>query len=223
MSVSGRLRSKYRRFCSAVLERDELSMRLTHPVVSFTFDDFPASAARIGGQVLTAANCKGTYYVSFGLMGTVAPTGKIFDADDLACIVADGHELGCHTHDHCHAWDTPAAVFAKSISDNQCALERILPGELFRTLSYPISSPKPSIKKVVTGKFLGCRAGGHAPNFEQIDRNAIKSFFLERAKGDVDVVQRLLDSTIEGCGWLLLATHDIAQSPTPYGCTPDFF
>src|SRR5262245_52879038 len=36
-------------------------------VVSFTFDDFPRSAARVGAEVVEAHAARATYYVSMGL------------------------------------------------------------------------------------------------------------------------------------------------------------
>lgn len=27
----------------------------------------------------------------------------------------------------------------------------------------------------------------------------------------------------DACGWLVFATHDVCESPTPFGCKPAFF
>ena len=53
------------------------------PVISFTFDDFPRSALLNAGAILRERGLAGTYYASFGLMGTKAPTGEMFEREDL--------------------------------------------------------------------------------------------------------------------------------------------
>jgi len=70
------------------------------PNISFTFDDFPRSALLTGGAILSRYGVRGSYYASLGLMGKQAPTGTIFVAEDLQRLLAQGHELGCHTFDH---------------------------------------------------------------------------------------------------------------------------
>ena len=63
------------------------------PIVSFTFDDFPRTAARAGGAILGEHAMHGTYYVSLGLMNRHLPAGRGFSAEDLRDIVDEGHEL----------------------------------------------------------------------------------------------------------------------------------
>jgi hypothetical protein len=33
----------------------------------------------------------------------------------------------------------------------------------------------------------------------------------------------LIDRNRQARGWLVLSTHDVSDTPTPYGCTPDLF
>ena len=80
------------------------------PMISFTFDDFPASALHVAGRVLADNDISGTYYTSFGLMDTVAPTGPIFGPDDIPLLLEQGHELGCHTYHHLHSYDAASTT-----------------------------------------------------------------------------------------------------------------
>ena len=89
------------------------------PVISFTFDDFPRSALMNAGAILRERGLAGTYYASFGLMGRTAPTGEIFTREDLDELIRQGHELACHTFDHCDSWETAPAEFEASILRNQ--------------------------------------------------------------------------------------------------------
>src|SRR5438132_6801029 len=112
-------RPRFKLAISMRLARRPLIMRNEEPVMSFTFDDFPRSALLEGGTILGTYGIKGTFFASFGLMGQRAPTGQIFSADDIHEVVRQGHELGCHTYDHRHAWDTPPSTFEASIVRNR--------------------------------------------------------------------------------------------------------
>jgi peptidoglycan/xylan/chitin deacetylase (PgdA/CDA1 family) len=218
-----RLIGRYQRGVARHLFRRPLPMRNTVPLVSFTFDDFPRSALRVGGAILQRFGLAGTYYTSFGLMGQQAPTGQIFEADDLKELTAQGHELGCHTFHHCHSWETKPRVFEESIEENRRALERLAPGAAFKTFSYPIALPGARTKRRVSRHFECSRGGGQIYNAGVLDANMLAAYFLEKDKGDLAPVTRMFEANARARGWLILATHDVDDAPTPYGCTPGCF
>jgi peptidoglycan/xylan/chitin deacetylase (PgdA/CDA1 family) len=216
-------RRRVRRPLAMSMARRPLVMRNEEPVVSFTFDDFPRSALLEGGAILGSYGQKGTFFASFGLMGSSGPTGEIFSVDDVHEVVRQGHELGCHTYDHYHAWDTAPSEFQASIVRNREALEKYLPGTSFRSLSYPISCPRPQTKRIISAYFDCCRGGGQTFNAGALDLNFLMAFFLEKSRNDFDSVVRLIEANNRKKGWLIFATHDVSESPTEFGCTPAFF
>jgi peptidoglycan/xylan/chitin deacetylase (PgdA/CDA1 family) len=194
------------------------------PLISFTFDDFPRSALEVGGRILSGYGVRGTYYVSLGLLDREEVVGRICSRADLARAVADGHELGCHTFGHCDAWETDPDVFEDAIQQNKRALETILPAVRFETMSYPISTtPRPKTKRQTGREFLCCRAGGQRSNVGTVDLNYVYAYFLERSMGQLDVIHALIERNSRDRGWLIFATHDVADPPTQFGCTPAFF
>ncbi len=193
------------------------------PIISFTFDDFPRSALLTGGAILEQFGLKGTYYASLGLMGTTSPTGPAFVPEDLHTLLERGHELGCHTFDHCHSWNTDPKIFASSILQNRSALERLIPRGFFRTFSYPISPPRPQIKQAVAEHFVCARGGGQTFNVGTTDLNYLRAYFLEKSRDDRGAITRVIDGNRAASGWLILATHDVCRTPTSFGCTPDVF
>lgn len=203
--------------------RRVVRMRNAEPLVSFTFDDFPRSALVRGGTILEANGARGTFFASLGLMGGVGPLGEMFSRDDLGELVEHSHELGCHTFDHFHAWDTAATEFEASILRNREALQKYLPGTSFKTFSYPISCPQPATKRRIAKYFDCCRGGGHTFNVGSIDLNFVKSCFLERVAGDFGLVSACINANSRARGWLILTTHDISENPSRFGCTPGFF
>ncbi len=177
----------------------------------------------MGGAILNCFGLAGTYYASFGLMGKEEPTGQIFQLADLTLMAEQGHELGCHTFSHCHSWDTAAAAFEHSIIENRRALQRLIPGTEFRTLSYPIGPPRPLTKSRIANYFLCCRGGGQTLNVGTADLNYLAAYFLEKSRNSIQTVKDLIDRNRQVRGWLILATHDISDHPSPFGCTPGLF
>jgi glycosyltransferase involved in cell wall biosynthesis/peptidoglycan/xylan/chitin deacetylase (PgdA/CDA1 family) len=193
------------------------------PLISFTFDDFPRSALLVGGAILNRFNLTGTYYASLGLAGQKTVSGQIFLWNDLETLFKQGHELGCHTFSHCDSWDTNTGTFEDAIIENRVALDRAFPGAEFETFAYPISLPRPLTKARIADYFQCCRGGGQTFNVGKIDLNQLSAYFLEKSRGDFAAVKNLIDRNRQACGWLIFATHDVSDTPTPFGCTPEFF
>lgn len=218
--VHGRYRTLVAKRCSRLPARLRAD---GGAVISFTFDDFPKSALHVGGAELLEAGARGTYYASLGLAGTMAPTGRIFDMDELEGLVRDGHELGCHTYDHLDAWSTSATEFERSIVRNRDALSRSGLGASFGSFAYPISGPNRGTKRVAGAHHRLSRGGGQTFNDGAVDLALLQALFLEKCRDAPEFVERVIDRTVAAGGWLVLATHDVEDGHTPYGCTPAFF
>jgi peptidoglycan/xylan/chitin deacetylase (PgdA/CDA1 family) len=192
-------------------------------LISFTFDDFPRSALLTAGRILEEYGVTGTYYTSLGLMEKTSPTGEMFTRDDLRLVLRRGHELGCHTFGHCHAYDTEASAFEASIIENRRVLRTLAPEAEFKTLSYPISCPRPGTKRRCARHFLGCRAGGQTYNVQTMDLDHLQAFFVEQSRDHPEVIRKTIDASSRAGGWLIFATHDVCENPTRYGCRPGLF
>lgn len=222
-NLAARAKSRYQRDSARFLFRRLVPIKSSVPIISFTFDDFPRSALLEGGAILSRFGAKGTYYTSFGLSGTVAPTGPIFLAEDIPLLLQAGHELGCHTYTHCDSWETTSSVFEESVERNASALRALVPGADFRTLSYPISPPRPSTKRRAAKHFQCCRGGGQAFSVGTADLNHLPAYFIEQARNQLEVLTDVIDRNQRARGWLIFATHDVAENHTPFGCTPQLF
>jgi peptidoglycan/xylan/chitin deacetylase (PgdA/CDA1 family) len=218
-----RFRHRYQRFSARTFARRPFEIRSETPLISFTFDDFPRSALLTGGAILNSFGLAGTYYASFGLMGGQAPTGQIFLRDDLDLLFEQGHELGCHTFGHCHAWDTPPKVFEESVIQNARALSELVPGATFKTHSYPISVPRAETKRRIAKYFACCRCAMQKFNTGTVDLDYLSAFFLEKSRDNLENVSNVINGNLRARGWLIFATHDVCENPTPWGCTPYFF
>jgi peptidoglycan/xylan/chitin deacetylase (PgdA/CDA1 family) len=219
-----RIIGKYHRTLTNRFCRRIVTINLPSPIISFTFDDAPKSAFMAGGAILDAQRAKATYYLSLGLLGLETEVGTIATQDDLLQAANQSHELGCHTFDHLDAWYTSTDKYMDSVWENAQALDKILPGQRFSTFAYPKSGATLSVKNPLQKQFACCRGGGQQANIGMTDLNMLKACFLDkRAKVDLDFIKNLIDYNTENRGWLIFATHDVADNHSPYGCTPKFF
>ncbi len=223
MALWTRVQRFYHREASKLLFKKTLVVSAQRPLISFSFDDFPESALHNGGAILRHFGLNGTYYASLGLIGNDSESGRIFGRTDLKLICEQGHELGCHTFSHCHSGNTATRIFEEAIIENSNALHTLLPGTEFRTFSYPISCPRPLTKLRASKHFMCCRAGGQTYNVGSTDLNNLAAFFLEKSRDAIRPVKDLIDQNQQARGWLIFATHDVSDNPSPYGCTPTFF
>jgi peptidoglycan/xylan/chitin deacetylase (PgdA/CDA1 family) len=218
-----RIRGFYVRQAARVLARRSLAIKAERPFISFTFDDFPRSALQTGGAILKANELRATYYASLGLMGTQGPTGTMFLREDVDSLLEQGHELGCHTFGHLHAGVTATSLFEESVLRNRAELANLSRNARFRTFSYPISEPRVRTKQRISRHFACCRGGGQGLNVGVTDLNYLSAYFLEQSRDNSQAVKNLIERNRRLRGWLILATHDVSDTPTPWGCRPGFF
>jgi peptidoglycan/xylan/chitin deacetylase (PgdA/CDA1 family) len=213
----------YLRKSNSWLFRRPFAINSNVPLISFTFDDFPRSALLTGGAILNRFGVAGTYYAAFGLMGQDSPVGPIFVPEDLEILTGQGHELGCHTFGHFNAATTSPDVFERSILENQQALNHYVPGTSFRTFAYPLYPPRPENKRRTGRHFLGCRCGNQNINERVADLNYLSAFFIEKSRNDPAAIENIIERNRVSNGWLIFATHDVAEKPSPWGCSPELF
>jgi hypothetical protein len=153
----------------------------------------------------------------------MGPVGRYFSESDLSDLIARGHELGCHTFHHCHGWLTPPREYEQSIIANRERLNQILPNARFASHAYPISLPRPSVKNV-SAKYYSCaRGGGAILNHGVTDANSLNTIFIEKARGNFPVLKQYIDRAAASRSWIILSTHDVCDSPSPFGSTDRLF
>ncbi|MFP4520418.1 MAG: polysaccharide deacetylase, partial [Oceanicaulis sp.] len=77
---AGGVAGKLRRLAARTLATAPMRIELAHTLVSFTFDDFPKSAAQAGAAALEKRGWRGTYYASGGFAGGETHLGRMYDA-----------------------------------------------------------------------------------------------------------------------------------------------
>jgi len=188
------------------------------PMVSFAFDDVPASAAREGAAILEARGLKGTFYVAAALAGADAVTGPMALAEDARRLAAAGHEIGCHTFSHLDCGQAGASLSLDDVDRNARALSDWgLPRPV--TFAYPFGDVAPATKRALAPRFALMRALHPGLVTAGADLNQAPAVGVEGPGGEA-LARRWLDRAADRGGWLILCTHDVAAAPSPYGCTP---
>lgn len=189
-------------------------------VVSFTFDDFPRSAWVNGGPILEKFGLRGTYYAAMGFAGGENHLGPMFAVDDLRAAHARGHEIACHTYSHRDCMRaTPAAIVAE-VERNGAALRETLGGAVPVNFAYPFGGISQTAKSAAHTWFDSCRGTGRGLNCGTVDLADLLSTSIYNRDFDRDRLCQLIDDAQAVGGWLIFFTHDVAESPSNFGCTP---
>jgi peptidoglycan/xylan/chitin deacetylase (PgdA/CDA1 family) len=193
------------------------------PTVSFSFDDFPQSALHVGGSILKSYGACGTFYAAMGLMGQVNALGQQFCAADLQNLLQDGHELGSHTFGHLSCRSASLNGFEADVLKGKSAVEQETGGGYPHQFSYPFGHVTLRAKKRIGGWVSSCRGIVPGINESPVDLNLLRANSLYSRCPDPARIEMLLELNERRRGWLIFYTHDVSDSPSPFGCTPGEF
>jgi peptidoglycan/xylan/chitin deacetylase (PgdA/CDA1 family) len=202
------------------LHVDRVRLRNTAPMVSFTFDDLPKSAVTTGAGLLEAHGVRGTFYVSGGLVGVGTEDWVSGDANDVLALYRRGHEIGCHTFSHQRACDLDEASLADEIARNREYFRALDPSIEIDTFAYPFGYGSFARKHQLKGQFQTCRSIVPGVNAGSVDLQFLRAMPLIDRQIDRDGIERAFDEAQTNNGWLIFYGHDVADRPSPYGCSP---
>jgi peptidoglycan/xylan/chitin deacetylase (PgdA/CDA1 family) len=197
-----------------------MQLKSRQPMVSFTFDDIPLSAATVGAPMLEEAGGRGTFYVAGGLLNQPNNHCDGIDPAGIVKLRRDGHEIACHTFSHQRAIDLDAAAMAAEIAQNRGCLEGLDAAIKLENFAYPYGLATMARKRQLTGSFRSARGILPGVNHGTIDLQFLRSTPLIDKDIDRAGIDRVFDETVRTSGWLIFYTHDVADTPSPWGCTP---
>ncbi|MHB8284935.1 MAG: polysaccharide deacetylase family protein [Caulobacteraceae bacterium] len=210
LSLAGKLRRRLVR----LQHRRPAMGRLSRPMVSFAFDDAPATAVRVGGDILMRRGLRGTYFIAAGLAGQHSHLGRFADADEIRAAARDSHEIGCHTYSHldCGRADAPAVA-----ADTARNLDALAAWGLPRptTFAYPYGDVSAPAKRMVGERFALSRGLHHGVLKTAADLNQAPAVGIEGSDGEA-VARRWLGVAAAQTAWLILFTHGVEPEPTEF-------
>lgn len=193
------------------------------PIVSFSFDDVPASALDVGATILEADGVRGTFYISGGLQGRIEPGRTLIDQTGCRALAARGHEIGCHSHAHRDLRHVDGDALVEDLARNARYLDAIDPKPGRRNFAYPYNSGSFGKRAILANTFRSCRAGGEGINRGPTDPTFLRAVEIRQPQQHVLGLARWIDALVADPGWLIFFTHDISPRPTPHGCTAPGF
>jgi len=194
------------------------------PLISFTFDDFPKSAALKGAEILRKYNIKGTFYISLGIIGQDSPVGEICNLDTIKNLIEEKHEIGNHTFNHINAYECKPEVYEKSLIENeQYYKEYFSVSEGLQNFSYPLGYVTAEVKKIAGKHFRCSRTVFRGINTGRVDLNMLKSYSIFGNSDSTLQLKKVIDFNVKKNGWLIFSTHDVTNNPSKFGCSPEYF
>ena len=217
-------RITYRRILNGLALRDmkyTVPLKLRAPIATFTFDDFPASAYHIGGALLEKVGARGTYFVCAEFSGQNVDGLDYYTPELLKEIHAKGHEIGSHAFDHLFLGVKGTAFANGTATKNTEFIQGILGDDFMMTsFSYPYGDVSPRVKRAMGKRFPLCRGVHRALNTGSVDLAQISVISLESRHWNHDEMEHTIHKAIRTNSWIVFLTHDVSDSPTPYGSTP---
>jgi peptidoglycan/xylan/chitin deacetylase (PgdA/CDA1 family) len=212
---------KLTRFLARNVPTKTLTMRNTKPLVSFTFDDAAASACTTGAMLLEQHQVRGTFYISGGKCGMASPTGRLATTAQVEALHAKGHEIGCHTFSHLRVVDADHDALDNDLDRNRNFLQGVLGNIPIGNFAYPYGYISFKAKRHLAKRYDSCRALTPGVNTGTADLGVLKCYALEQTAINRQIITRVLAEAVRRNGWLMFASHDVADSPSQYGVRPD--
>jgi peptidoglycan/xylan/chitin deacetylase (PgdA/CDA1 family) len=188
--------------------------------VSFSFDDFPSSALTAGAAILEKYAARGTYYAALGLAGSDGNVGRIAERGEVHEAFQRGHELACHTYSHLDCSRASGDAILGELRRNADALAELLDGFVAGNFAYPFGRYLHAAKCLIAPRFNSCRGTMSGINYRNTDLADLRGTRVYAPQFSATALRRMIDAARSSDGWLIFYTHDVAESPSRFGCTP---
>jgi peptidoglycan/xylan/chitin deacetylase (PgdA/CDA1 family) len=195
-------------------------LRSVRPVASVTFDDFPKSAWTVGGPVMARHHARGTYYTAGAFAGRTADGIAYYDTEDLGALRAAGHEIGCHGFGHVPVSSLSNAALKEDAERNAQFLTPFNGGEAPASFAFPFGETNLRTKRFYARRFATVRGVHPGVNAGTLDLAQLRTIGIETYTWNEDTIAREIAYAKSVRGWIVFHTHDVSDSPSPYGCTP---
>lgn len=215
-SVPAKVRRRFTQWRTA----KPLTASPQRPLVSFTFDDFPRSAAQYGADILERHGARGCFYACSGYAGQTGPFGEYYRETDIAGLCEAGHEIGAHTVSHMDCATEPVDRVLKDISHNLDELATLGVPSPVRQFAYPYGETRLALKTALQARFDSCRGILAGVNRKGNDAMQLRAIELGDDPASVQRAEAAIEGAARSPGWVIFFTHDVSDTPSPFGVTP---
>lgn len=208
------------RWLARRVERRVLPLGQGAGVLSISFDDAPASACRLGRQLLEDEGARGTWYIAGGLTDQLEQGQLCHAVTDLQALAEGGHELGCHTFSHRPCAQLHPHELHEEIRRNADFFTRVVGVPAPRHFSFPLGDYGLLSRHLAAAHFDSLRLTRPGIHRGQADLNGLQAQALYGDGMAAHALQALIEQTAASGGWLILYTHAVTEPAVRWGCTP---
>ncbi|MCI4646225.1 MAG: polysaccharide deacetylase family protein [Hyphomonadaceae bacterium] len=197
-----------------------LPARPPQAMISFTFDDFPRSAAETGASILDRFGAKGCYYACTGMLGETGPSGPFFIETDIMHLEQGGHEIGAHTVSHLDCARASTSRALNDISHNVNQLKALGVTTPVRQFAYPYGETHTELKRALAERFDACRGVLSGVNSKGSDAMQLRAFELGSDESSVARAVSLIEAAARQPAWLVFFTHGVRDKAGKFDVKP---
>jgi peptidoglycan/xylan/chitin deacetylase (PgdA/CDA1 family) len=146
--------------------------------------------------------------------------GEYAGRDDLLRAADAGHEIGCHTYSHLDCGNAAAALVEDDLDLNAALLSDWGIAQTLKTFAYPFGDVGFAAKQVVAERFSLSRGLHHGLIEPGADLNQAPAVGVEGDAGEA-LGHAWLAKAAERRAWVILFTHDIADTARRFGASAD--
>ncbi len=202
------------------LGKNNHRLDLEQPIISFSFDDFPKSAAATGAKLLEERGARGSFYACADFAGRDVNGIQQFDHEDIVGLWQKGHEIGCHTAGHRAVSGLSSEELKGEFDRNERYFKSLGLKNPPTTFAYPFGDVGVLSKRRASQRFNACRGVFAGVNSTTVDLGLLKCVSLEPHILAAKSLDAWINDTARNCGWLILLTHDVSETPSAFGVTP---
>ena len=146
--------------------------------------------------------------------------GRWSTPQDIVALHRKGHEIGCHTFSHKRACDLDEQSLAEGDRAQPRIFPNLDPSIKVENFAYPFGYGSFVRKRQLKAEFTSCRSIVPGVNSGTVDMQFLHAMPLIDQRIDRDGIERAFDEAQNTNGWLIFYSHDVADRPSPYGCSP---
>jgi peptidoglycan/xylan/chitin deacetylase (PgdA/CDA1 family) len=196
-----------------------LALNKGRGVVSFSFDDVPASACHQGAVLLELYQARGSFYICGNLTDGMEQNQACHSVDDLKRLIENEHEVGCHTFSHMNCATASSDILVQDWEKNQTFFNQH--GIVNHGFAFPFGAYDLNSKLAAQKRFSYSRITGGGTQTGRADLSALRAQSLYSSNTNVDSLDALIKHTASEGGWLILYSHEVCEAPGPWGTTPE--
>ncbi|MDO3440835.1 polysaccharide deacetylase family protein [Agrobacterium sp. V1] len=213
-TIADRVNNRLVRYFSRPAVRIETSQ----PIVSFTFDDVPASAWTSGARILEDEGVRGTFYIAGVFIDGHYEQQEMISAKGCSELAAAGHELACHTYSHRKLSSFSRRGLEEDFDRNDRVLGSYDKKRHRQNFSVPFGMASPIMQPLLRRRFRTARGIMPGINRGSVDPHNLAAVELRSDQNYLDAADHWLQDALQNGGWLIIFTHDVSTTPSFYGC-----